>query len=244
MQFDFGPDPVISYIRETTLLTDETMAAYVAAQQIGFDRDFKSVWGVSAHCVFVPPGGVIPAGSWEVIVNDTVSMEGALGYHDDTGDGGTPRSYIGVQLDVEYGTRPTTTLSHESWEMRLNPWLRNTVQVTDVTNTTYEYPLEAADACEDDKFAYLINDVWISDFVTPAWFDPKAGGPYTFRNSIHRPFVLADGGYTGRREVAPAATDWTQIFAQVPGRRQIKKPYSRTMRIFKTVTETAVHHVL
>jgi hypothetical protein len=55
------------------------------------------------------------------------------------------------------------------------------------------------DSVEADSFAYKIDDILVSDFVLPRFFDPTAADEaavkYSFRDKIHAPFALAEGGY-------------------------------------------------
>lgn len=220
--------PVIAFTRQTRLLTDLQVTDYVTAQQIQVTRDFGPRWGADARCVFVPYGGVIPEGAWRVIFNDHSAMNGALGYHDDNG---LPTAYVSVADALANGTAWTVTGSHETLEMLGDPDIRKTATVIE-DGVTHEYAYEACDACEDDALGYRINGHLLSDFVLPAWFDPAAVGPYTFRGTIDRPLALAAGGYIGVRELAPAPGAWTQRMAREVGPRQLKGPASRTMRRF------------
>lgn len=224
---------IIAYLRETSCLTDPLVMAYVAAQQIQIDRDFRPLWpGDQVECLFVPPGGNIPDGAWQVLLLDNSDMAEALGYHDATGPGGAPRSKVFVADDLRNGVNWTVTASHETLEMLADPQIDQTTQAT-IDGVTYEYPMEVCDCCEDDQFAYPINGVHLTDFALRSWFNPNDAGPYTFRGTVNAPLTLADGGYTGRREVAPMAGLWSQVFAQgVRGARTVKGPASRTMRRF------------
>jgi len=219
----------ISYIRNTYLLTDEMVASYVAAQQVQVARDFGPLWGIDdVQCVFVPPGTNAPLGSWEVWFKDHTDQDGALGYHTDEG---RPKSYVFTADDLRDGISWTVTASHETLEMLGDPDIK---QVRNVGSMQYAY--EACDACEDDQFAYLIQGHLMSDFVLPSWFDPNGQAPFTFRNSIDGPLLLAPGGYIGRR-VLPEG-QWEQLFAQQHASpRQFKRETSRTLRRFRAESD-------
>jgi len=72
--------------------------------------------------------------------------------------------------------------------------------------------LENADAVEDDKLGYTINGLLMSDFVTPAWFDPKspAGAKLDYLGHVARPLEILPGGYISYQD---AAGNWQQVFA-------------------------------
>lgn len=214
----------IAFIRNTSLLTDEMVASYVAAQQIQVSRDFAPAWGIDATCIFVPPGCDAPLGAYEVWFKDHTTEDGALGFHDDQGN---PKSYVFTADDFANGVSWTVTASHETLEMLGDPDIK---QVRDAAG--FEYAYEACDACEDDSLAYLINGHLMSDFVLPSWFDPNGLAPYTFRRSIDAPLMLAPGGYIGVRTLPDG--QWSQRFAEAsPGARQVKRATSRTMRRFR-----------
>jgi hypothetical protein len=227
--------PVVAVIRDTALLTDARVASWCEAMQIAIARDFAPHW-TDATVVSVKPGDPIPSGAWQLWFRDHTDQDGALGYHDDNG---LPVAHVFVADDVANGTSWTVTASHELWEMLGNPAIDRFVENV-VDGVTWKMPVEVADCCEDDQFAYAVTGLdgvthMISAFATPAWFDPNGVAPFTFPpiKAIDAPFMLADGGYIGRMEVSPAAGQWTQFMAAEAGPRQVKKPSSRTMRLFQ-----------
>jgi hypothetical protein len=228
--------PVVAVIRDTVLLTDAQVASWCGAMRIAVARDFAPHW-TDATVVFANPGEPIQAGAYQLWFRDHTDQDGALGYHDDNG---LPVAHVFVADDLANGTSWTVTASHEFWEMLGNPAIDRFVEnVAD--GVTWKMPTEVADCCEDDQFAYGVTGPdgvthMISAFATPAWFDPHGVAPFTFPpiEAIDAPFVLADGGYIGRMEIAPAPGQWTQFLAARPGPRQVKKLSSRTMRLFGT----------
>jgi hypothetical protein len=215
----------LACLRDSNAITDAMVAAYVAAQQIQITRDFAPAWGIDATCVVVPPGGAIPAGAWQIWMKDHTDEDGALGYHDVDGN---PIAYVFVADDLADGISWSVTASHETLEMLGDP---DITKVVDAGGQ--EYCWEVCDACEDDRFAYLIDGHLMSDFILPTWFNPAATtGPFTFRNTVSAPFALAAGGYIGVRTLPNG--QWTQRMAEtVPLPRQIKRATSRTQRRFK-----------
>lgn len=223
--------PTIAFMRVTDLLTDALVQHYMAAQQIQITRDYVPIWGSGARCIFVPKGHTIPKGTWQCALLDQSDEPNALGYHDLTDDG-LPLMKVFVGDAMRDGLAWTITTSHEILETLADPWIDNTIPIT-IDGVSYQFAREICDAPEDDQFAYSINGVQVSDFVTPSWFDPEGKAPFTFRNTIHAPFTLAEGGYIGVREMLPTPGEWTQRMAQgAPGTRTIKGPSSRTMRRF------------
>jgi len=70
-------------------------------------------------------------------------------------------------------------------------------KVQDVTTEKFEYLVEVADPSEDPANAYMIDEVLVSDFYTPHFFDPvvSPGVRYSFTGRIKRPREILPGGY-------------------------------------------------
>jgi hypothetical protein len=226
--------PTVAVIRATTLLTDGQVESWCGAMRVAVTRDFAKYW-TDADIEFVLPNGAIPPGAYQLWLRDHTDQDGALGYHDDNG---LPIAHVFVADDIANGTSWTVTASHELWEMLANPMIDRFVENV-VDGVTWKMPVEVADCCEDDQFAYGVTGSdgvrhQISAFALPSWFDPAGTAPFTFPSiaEINAPFKLADGGYIGRQEVSPTPGQWTQFMAAQTGSRQEKKAWSRTMRLF------------
>lgn len=205
----------IAVINASTKITDLEANNVVQALQIQLDRDFVKVWGVTAKLHFVPHGAKPQPGHWWLSLLDNSDQAGALGYHDLTPEGlPIGKSFVGS--DIQYGLAWSVTTSHELLEMLIDPYVNLTVfaQTGDTAGTLYSY--EVADACEDDKFAYDINGVKVSDFVTPAWFESwrvTNSTKFDFMGHITAPFQLLPGGYIGKFDVSSGG-GWSQETAE------------------------------
>lgn len=224
--------PTVAFVRQTNCLTDDLVASYIKAQQVQLDHHFQTWYGLNAYCIQVKAGDPIPVDAWEVLLLDKSDEADALGYHDDTGPHGNPRSKVFVKDVISDGLSWTVTASHETLEMLADPMIDKTVKVQ-AGPVLYEYAYEVCDAPEDDKYAYPVLGHHLSAFATPAWFNPDGGtSPLTFPviPAIQHPFALAPGGYIGMRRNGGA---WTQEMARgLTTNRQIKAPTSRTLRRF------------
>jgi hypothetical protein len=60
-----------------------------------------------------------------------------------------------------------------------------------------EFLVEACDPCQGAQFAYTINGVLVSDFITPSFYDPRttAGARYSFTGAVRQPRRILRGGY-------------------------------------------------
>lgn len=228
---------LIDVIRNTTLLTNDEVASYAAAQQRQFD-ELGHHWSLNNVSVtFIRPGQDTRPGAMQLWLKDRSPEPGALGFHTDDGQ---PLGYCFVADDQDDGVSWTVTASHEAWEMTVDPTVNRTVRYTDAAGVTWEAPIEICDAPEDDQFAVGYQGLGdemheLTAIALPAWFDPAGVAPFTWPPiaSITAPFMLAEGGYIGRREIAPHTTDWQQVFAQGSRTRRQKKGWtSRTVRRF------------
>jgi hypothetical protein len=95
-----------------------------------------------------------------------------------------------------------------------------------------EFLVEVCDPCEAAQFAYTVNDILVSDFYTPHFFDPHAaaGVRYSFTGAITKPRQVLRGGYLSWHE--PVSDHWWQElwFGQ---RRQ-----HRELGVFEAKTES------
>jgi hypothetical protein len=177
---------LVSWTGRTDLRDVSHVAAALQKQAI---RDFAPIWGVAATVDVFPSLRAVPAGYWPVVIVDDV--RGAAGYHQDSH--GQPYAL------VEYSASWSLTASHEVLEMLCDPWgqrvaagrspMREQGQV--------EFLVEACDPCEAAAYAYTINGVLVSDFITPYFYDPRRtiGARYSFTGAVKRPREILKDGY-------------------------------------------------
>jgi hypothetical protein len=207
----------ISVINESTVLPDAELAPVVTALQKQVSEDFYPVWGANAELKVVAKGAQPPPGSWWLVLLDDSDQASALGYHDLTTEG-LPMGKIFAASDLKAGSSWTVTASHELLEMLGDPNINLTVFVQNTNTAGLLYAYEVCDACEDDSLGYKIENVLVSDFVYPAWFESfRTEGSTQFdrMNRIHSPFELLSGGYIGMFNVT-AGSGWTQKTDQRP----------------------------
>ena len=206
----------ISVINESTVLTDADITPVLAALQKQVTNDFRPVWGVDAELTMVAKTSQPPTGSWWLVILDDSDQAGALGYHDLTSDG-MPLGKVFAASDLKANTSWTVTASHELLEMLADPNINLTVFVQNTNTTGMLYAYEVCDACEDDSVGYQIDNILVSDFVYPTWFeDFRTPGSTQFdrSNQIQKPLQLLTNGYIGTFNVT-AGTGWQQQTAQM-----------------------------
>jgi hypothetical protein len=180
------------------------VARVAAALQRQAARDFAPIWDVSATVDAFPTLDDMPVGYWPIIVERDIDTEGAAGVHEDRD--GQPFAL------VEMSDSWSLTASHEMLEMLADPFGRRLIaaQSPDPDQGRVEILVEVADPCEADQFAYTVNDVLVSDFYTPHFFDPVAaqGVRYDFTGAITAPRQVLRGGYVSWHD--PVSDQWFQ----------------------------------
>jgi len=205
----------ISVINESTVLADTDVVPVVAALQKQVTNDFGPVWGTAAQLAIVPKGTQPPSGSWWLALLDDSDQANALGYHDLTTEG-LPIGKVFAASDLKAGTSWTVTASHELLEMLADPNINLTVFVESSNSAGVLYAYEVCDACEDDSLGYQIDNVLLSDFVYPSWFESfRTEGSTQFdrMNKMQNPFQLLTGGYIGIFNVN-SGSGWQQQTAE------------------------------
>ena len=160
----------ISVINESTILADKDVVPVLAALQKQVTNDFRPVRGTDAELTIVAKGTQPPAGSWWLVLLDDSDQANALGYHDLTSES-LPIGKVFAASDLKAGTSWTVTASHELLEMLGDPNINLTVFVQNANTAGILYAYEVCDACEDDSLGYKIDNIEVSDFVYPAWFE-------------------------------------------------------------------------
>jgi hypothetical protein len=182
-------------------IPDAELAAVASALQIQLDRDFFPIWGKRAQVLALGPGEPVPALAWPMTILDK------------------PKFGLGVHLDVKH--RPfaeieatadwSVTASHELLEMLEDPLGQKMISGPDIDPNApphqVRYLVEVGDPCE--AFAYSINGVAVSDFLTRAYYDPHAVGThFDFLGRLASPFDVPPGGYISW--IDPADGHWHQ----------------------------------
>jgi len=164
----------------------ETVAKALTTQ---VKRDFADVWNVTADVI---AANQVPAGYWPIYVVSELDLANAFGYH-----------YLDANnvpfAKVLYRDNWTLTASHEMLEMLVNPYL-NKYQVTDISTDLpgdENFLVEVAGPVQSINFSYRIDNVVVSDFMYPAYFDLlyTEGKKYDHLGVIKKPRSILEGGY-------------------------------------------------
>lgn len=207
----------VALVSDTPSVTLSEVSPVAAALQKQVTRDFGHLWRVNATVSAFDKLESIPVDYWPVILRDDINAPGAAGYHTD--DNGQPFSL--VQADSGW----PLTASHEVLEMLADPFGSRTIagapppQLAQVTGPKPSlqrvvYLVEVCDPCESDQFAYSVNGITLSDFITHHYYDPTDATSvrYSFRGHVHKPHTVLEGGYVSFAN--PVNNNWYQIIVR------------------------------
>ena len=190
----------VGLVDKTKAIDPELMQAVAAALTIQVTRDLPQFWNVQATVRYEPNASKIPAGVWPVFLVKTLPP-GEGGFHLDQHN----QPYAKV-IASPGSDEWTIDASHETLEMlvdpngnRLQPSTSIQIENGKIVDGTgqFGYLVEACDPCEADNYAYPIQGVAVSDFLTPHFYDPVVtpGTRYSFTGAIKAPRQILPGGY-------------------------------------------------
>ena len=190
----------VGLVDKTGALDPALVQAAAASLNIQVMRDLAQWWNVQATVRHLPDPKAIPVGVWPVFLVAKLPP----------GEGGVHLDKKNQPYALVIGTPGsndwTIDASHETLEMLVDP-AGNRLQTSraidivgkDVQDGTgeFEYLVEACDPCEANQYAYSIQGIAVSDFITPHFYDPVAtsGTRYSFGGHIKRPRQILPGGY-------------------------------------------------
>jgi hypothetical protein len=181
------------------------LARVAAALQRQVERDFGPIWNLRATVDAFPTLEDVPLGYWPMIVREDIGFQGAAGIHLDKN--GQPFALI------TYGDSWSLTASHETLEMLGDPFGNRLVPGPSPKRGQgrVEFLVEVCDPSEAEPFAYTVNDILVSDFYTPRFFDPRkvAGTRYSYTGAITQPREVLRGGYLSWHH--PPSDHWWQL---------------------------------
>lgn len=183
----------IAVLNRSSVATDDEVRAIVEASQQDLNENFAPGWSIVPTRLTAIAHDDVESwkGKPNLVVLDTSDEANALGYHDFTPEG-LPLGKAFAKTDEMYGAKLSVTLTHELWEMLIDPNIRLSV-MDDQRGVFVAY--ESSDAVEADELGHDVNGITISNFVLPNYFVRGTPGPYDFGHVLANPFDLAHGGY-------------------------------------------------
>jgi hypothetical protein len=226
----------VGLVDTTGQLDPKLVQATAAALNVQVIRDLPQYWSVTATVRYLPDPKQIPVGVWPVfLVAELPPGEG--GVHLDKKN--QPYALV---IGTPASTDWTLDASHETVEMLVDP-AGNRLQVSraieiagnDVRDAIgqFEYLVEACDPCEGSQYAYTIQGVAVSDFITPRFYDPVATGSarYSYAGHIQRPRQILPGGYISFTDPASNSLQQIQFLGPKPILKDLGAANGKPLRV-------------
>jgi hypothetical protein len=227
----------VGLVDKTGKLDSALLQATAAALNIQVMRDLTQFWNVRATVRLLPDPHHIPVGVWPVFLVAKLPP-GEGGVHLDKKN--QPYSLVIGSPDSDDWT---IDASHETLEMLVDPAgnrlqasraIKITGKSTEDTAGEFEYLVEACDPCEANQYAYSIQGIAVSDFITPHFYDPvvTASARYSFGGHIQKPRQILPGGYISF--INPQADEVEQILflGPKPELRNLGPASGASLRMF------------
>lgn len=120
-------------------------------------------------------------GEVQLVLAPTISHAGTLGYHDDNASG-LPVGIVELEACRQSNWSWQIAASHELAEMLVNPQLDRYARISGYDR---RYPIEIADPVTSESF--LVGQVPMSNFTTPAFWNLASGNRYDAMGLVHSP---------------------------------------------------------
>lgn len=166
-------------------------------------------------------------------IEDDISAPGALGFHDDQ---------LGVIFARVLPDDNCAAAAHEILEMLAD---QTCDQYKDIGDGR-QIALEVCDPVEEDSYPQSAQigdqppqDVPVTNYVLPSYFDPSGQAPFDRMGKLSAPFTMVPGG-GGYQIIRSADGTTTDVFAEnekgrATAERKRKRPDSRVARRLKSV---------
>lgn len=171
----------------------------------------------ASYVKLLSKGESFPKGAYNLILLDEISLEGALGYHEDEDGGKIPVSYVPVKEIREDDATVSEVATHELGEMIVNPFVSQESEMRTVKHDNKEYIVEIADPVQEVPYR-LFNGELGANFVWPIWFGMSQTRKWidqtsyvTGNSKINSQFELSDTGYISIKE---EGKEWQPEFGE------------------------------
>lgn len=181
----------LALVSETQGISLANISPISAALQKQITRDLAPIWNVQATVDSFESLESVPSGYWKIVLTDKLKPSQGDGIHED--HNGQPFALVRARQGW------SLSASHEALEMLVDPSGQRMVsgQSPLPEQGRVDFLVEICDPCEAPDFAYCVNGISVSDFVTPNYYDPVANNSvrYSFRGAIKMPRQVLKDGY-------------------------------------------------
>ena len=159
------------------------LARYAAALQVQVNRDLAPHWGVGADISVLAARAAIPKDTWPIKIVDPLPGQHGGVHLDDDGHPCAEAVYS------DKSDKLSIAISHELLEMLVDPQgdhFREAIDCDPYSDgRKVDYLLEVCDPCEITS--YKIDEVSVSDFILPAFYNVHAAGPFDHCQTLVAP---------------------------------------------------------
>ena len=170
-------------------------------------QEFCKTWGLEYRpvCLYATPDVLPPnvADFWLLVIEDNIDAPGAEGFHDDV---------AGVIFARCLPENNCESVPHEILEMLADPTCDQYKDIGDGSGR--QIALEVCDPIEEDHYPQQAQigdqepqDVPVTNYVLPSYFDPKGTAPFDRMGKLTAPFSMDSGGYTIVRDAEGNTSD-------------------------------------
>jgi hypothetical protein len=195
----------IAVINASATISDAEIKKMLPAFERQWNHDLRPVWGVDPATFTFVPSGDRPVASawWLVFLDDPVQAQNAA-YHDLT-DEAQPTSKVFMKTILLDRVSVSVAATQELVGMAVDPWLNRAYQ--DLQGAFWA--AEITDPVQGDRYGYTIDDVLVTDFVTPDWFrQGRSGRPFDRMGHVTVPFQILSEGHAQKFDPDQG---WVQI---------------------------------
>ena len=226
------------YIRNTTASgeTDQQIRRAIPAWEAAANGRFRQVWHTPRLDLIFIGQRQEPRGTIAAVFGKKGPVKGALAYH--TQLNGTPRIVVYSGVGDYYGYSNSVSFTHEMFELLGDEHTASINQGWPVSVFTIDHgqfanpdylpvppgQLVINEMCDPvEAQHYVLNHTWISDWVTPNFFNDEqvmpAGVPeYDAMGLVQQPLTILPGGYQSLFVVdfyaspdMPSYTGWLSV---------------------------------
>ena len=227
----------VGLVDKTGKLDPALVENTAAALNIQVMRDLPQYWNVHATVRHLPNASKIPPGVWPVFLVAKLPP----------GEGGVHMDKKNQPYSLVIGTPDnddwTIDASHETLEMLVDPYgnrlqssraIKVAGKGVEDTNGEFEFLVEACDPCEGNQYAYSIQGIAVSDFITPHFYDPvvTTGTRYSFGGNIKKPRQLLPGGYISFLDPSKDEVEQILWLGDTPELRDLGSAGGHSLRVF------------
>jgi hypothetical protein len=205
----------IVLVSETEFVPFGELAKVGSAVQKQVNDHFGPAWGVRAAVDTLASLADIPPGAWPVVIRNNIGINEAGVHWNETRD--KPFALVTFREGDSPAEGWQPTVSHEVLEMLADPFSKEFRSGPSLSpgQGPVEYLVEVCDPCQAPEFVYFVDDVPVSDFILPRYYDAFTEGVYSHAGNVTQPREVLPGGYVSWRD--PVSGVWTQFVISKAG---------------------------